>query len=140
MAYKASGAAYAVALRSTYYTLGNSPRKGSSSGRRGDTDLSSDPRLSTNDMDGLAAAARRPCVARLSARLTFLRSARLVVGTRSTKWRSLPSSLRLALAGQAATRRQGAAAVIPGTGKGFRVPDPLGGHMRQTAVTTVSLA
>ena len=57
MAYKASGAAYANTLASVYPTLGNSPRrKGSSSGRRGDTDLSSDPRLSTNDIDGLAAA------------------------------------------------------------------------------------
>ena len=52
MAYKASGAAYTVALRSIYHSLGNSSRKGSSSGRRGDTDLSTDPRLSTNDMDG----------------------------------------------------------------------------------------
>ena len=56
MAYKASGAAYASDAKSIYYTLGNSRRKGSSSGRRGDTDLSTDPRLSTNDMDGLAAA------------------------------------------------------------------------------------
>ena len=56
MAYKASGAAYASTLAPIYYTLGNSRRKGSSSGRRGDTDMSSDPRVSTNDIDGLAAA------------------------------------------------------------------------------------
>ena len=56
MAYKASGAAYASTLASIYYTLGNSRRKGSSNGRRGDSDMSSDPRVSTNDIDGLAAA------------------------------------------------------------------------------------
>ena len=56
MAYEASGAAYASTLAPIYYTLGNSRPKGSSSGRRGDTDMSSDPRLSTNDIDGLAAA------------------------------------------------------------------------------------
>ena len=56
MASKASGAAYASILAPIYYTLGNSRPKGSSSGQRGDTDLSSDPRLSTNVMDGLAAA------------------------------------------------------------------------------------
>ena len=56
MAYKASGAAYASTLAPIYYTLGNSRPTGSSSGRRGDTDLSSDPRLFTNGMDGLAAA------------------------------------------------------------------------------------
>ena len=104
MAYKASGAAYANRMASIYHTLGNSSRKGSSSGRRGDTDMSSDPRLSTNDIDGLAAAG--PCVARLSARLTFPRSPRLVMGTSSTKWRSLPSSLRLALAAQPDARRK----------------------------------
>ena len=49
--------------------------------------------------------------------LTFRLQLRLVVGTSSTEWRSLPGSLRLALAGQAAPRRQGAAAEIPGTGK-----------------------
>ena len=56
MAYKASGAAYASTLAPIYPTLGNSRHKGSSSGRRGDTDMSRDPRLTTNDMDGLAAA------------------------------------------------------------------------------------
>ena len=52
----------------------------------------------------------------LSAQLTFPRSARLVVGTSSTKWRSLPSSLWLALDVQAAPRRKGAAAEYPGVG------------------------
>ena len=40
MAYKASGASYASTLAPIYYTLGNSRHKGSSSGRRGDTDMS----------------------------------------------------------------------------------------------------
>jgi hypothetical protein len=57
MAYKASGASYASTLHaSIYYTFGNSRHKGSSSGRRGDTDTHGDPRLTTNDVDGLAAA------------------------------------------------------------------------------------
>ena len=57
MTYKASGAAYKCPGAPIYYTLGNSRPKGSSSaGRRGDTDLSSDPRLSANGIDGLAAA------------------------------------------------------------------------------------
>ena len=45
-------------------------------------------------------------------------STRLVVGTSSTEWRSLPSSLRLALDGQAAPRRKGAAEYSPGAVKG----------------------
>ena len=56
MAYKASGASYASTLASIYYTFGNSRHKGSSSGRRGDTDIHGDPRLTTSDVDGLAAA------------------------------------------------------------------------------------
>ena len=53
MAYKASGASYASTLASIYYTFGNSRHKGSSSGRRGDTDMHGDPRLTTNDVGGL---------------------------------------------------------------------------------------
>ena len=56
MAYKASRASYASTLASIYYTFGNSRHKGSSSGRRGDTDMHGDPRLTTSDVDGLAAA------------------------------------------------------------------------------------
>ena len=120
MAYKASGAAYASTLAPIYPTMGNSrATKGeSSSGRRGDTDMSRIPRLTTNDMRW--AGSCRPHVPRLSARLTFPQSARLVVGTSSTKWRSLPSSLWLALDVQAAPRRKGAAAEYPGVGKGLR--------------------
>ena len=49
MAYKASGESYASTLASIYYTFGNSRHKGSSSGRRGDTDsdMHGDPRLTT---------------------------------------------------------------------------------------------
>ena len=43
MAYEALGAVYARTLAPIYYTLGNSHPKGSSSGRRSDTDMSSDP-------------------------------------------------------------------------------------------------
>ena len=81
MAYKASGASYASTLASIYHTFGNSRHKGSSSGRRSDTGMHGDPRLTTN---GLAAAGHTFHV-RLSARLTFPRSTRLVVGTSSTK-------------------------------------------------------
>ena len=42
------------------------------------------------------------------------------MGTSSTKWRSLPSSLRLALAVQPDARRKGWAAEYPGTGKGLK--------------------
>ena len=66
-------------------------------------------------------AAQCACVSRLPARLTFPWSARLVVGTSSTEWRSLPSSLRLVLPldGQAVPRQKCAAVGIPGTVKGL---------------------
>ena len=71
-----------------------------------------DPRLTTNDEEGLAAAGHDG--PRLSARLTLPRSARLVEGNQlHPKWRSLPSSLRLALAVQPAARRKGWAAEYP---------------------------
>ena len=54
--HEASGAAYASTLALIYPILGNSRRKGSSSGRRADSDMSSDPRMPTNGIDGLAAA------------------------------------------------------------------------------------
>ena len=101
-----------------YPILGNSRRKGSSSGRRADTDMSSDRQMSTNDIDGLAAAGPGVPMAMRCATLSTAdvlpRSARLVVGTSSTEWLSLPSSLRLALDGQAVPRRKGLAAEIPG--------------------------
>ena len=49
-------ASYASDLAPIYPTLGNSRHKGRSSGRRADTDMSRDPRLKTNNKDGLAAA------------------------------------------------------------------------------------
>ena len=78
--------------------------------------MSRDPRLPTNDMDGLAAAGHA-LYDSISAQLTFPRSARPVVGTSSTKCRSLPSSMWLALDVQAAPQRKGAAAEHPGVGK-----------------------
>ena len=59
MAYKASGASYASTLASIYYTFGNSRHKGSSSGRRGDTGMHGDPRLTTNDVEGWQLPATR---------------------------------------------------------------------------------
>ena len=49
---------------------------------------------------------QRPRVPRLLARLTIPRSARLILGTISTEWCSLPSSLRLTLDGQSMPRRK----------------------------------
>ena len=121
MAYKASGAAYANRMASIYPTFGNPRRKGSSSGRRGDTGMSSDPRMSTNDIDGRW---QLPVI-----RCTTLGTADIPTVSSPGRgdqlhreWRSLPSSLRLALDGQAAARRKGVAAEFPGwapSGKGI---------------------
>ena len=78
------------------------------------------PNGPTNRMTWMGWQLPATCVVRPSAQLTFPRSACLVVGTSSTKWRSLPSSLWLALDFHAAPRRKGAAAEYPGVGKGLK--------------------